>query len=148
MQDLKRNTKQSMPFAKHTHFHAQMVRVASLHQNILQAFQVSGYLDLVAVEPFNSRSNVRITASKPSMGCRRHFSGQRSVGMQLLQVFHKSVQQTACVRASAGVLHALAHSARAASALARAVPAPRALPAAAAACLYDDVRMQPHPHRR
>nr|XP_049694320.1 uncharacterized protein LOC126054132 [Helicoverpa armigera] len=38
--DIKRNNSQSLPFAKHTQFQSQMVRIVSLHQNMLQSFQV------------------------------------------------------------------------------------------------------------
>ncbi|KAF9800199.1 hypothetical protein SFRURICE_004412 [Spodoptera frugiperda] len=38
--DIKRNNSVSLPFAKHTQFQSQMVRIVSLHQNILQSFQV------------------------------------------------------------------------------------------------------------
>ncbi|CAH0691635.1 unnamed protein product [Spodoptera exigua] len=38
--DIKRNNSVSLPFAKHTQFQSQMVRIVSLHQNLLQSFQV------------------------------------------------------------------------------------------------------------
>ncbi|XP_063825909.1 uncharacterized protein LOC135075395 [Ostrinia nubilalis] len=38
--DVKRNSGASLPFARHTQFQAQMVRIASLHQNLLQALQI------------------------------------------------------------------------------------------------------------
>ncbi|XP_022814171.1 uncharacterized protein LOC111347979 isoform X2 [Spodoptera litura] len=38
--DIKRNNSVSLPFAKHTQFQSQMVRIVSLHQNMLQSFQV------------------------------------------------------------------------------------------------------------
>ncbi|XP_052758224.1 uncharacterized protein LOC113519928 isoform X2 [Galleria mellonella] len=41
IQDIKRNNTVALPFAKHTQFQSQMVRIVSLHQNILQAFQVA-----------------------------------------------------------------------------------------------------------
>ncbi|CAD0201557.1 unnamed protein product [Chrysodeixis includens] len=40
MHDLKRNNSVTLPFAKHTQFQSQMVRIVSLHQNLLQSFQV------------------------------------------------------------------------------------------------------------
>ncbi|XP_028032736.1 uncharacterized protein LOC114244964 [Bombyx mandarina] len=40
LQDLKRHTRNALPFAKHTQFQSLMVRVVSLHQNMLQAYQV------------------------------------------------------------------------------------------------------------
>ncbi|KAL0839160.1 hypothetical protein ABMA28_017129 [Loxostege sticticalis] len=38
--DVKRNNKAALPFARHTQFQAQMVRIVSLHQNLLQALQI------------------------------------------------------------------------------------------------------------
>ncbi|KAM3956532.1 uncharacterized protein ACR2FA_009502 [Aphomia sociella] len=40
VQDVKRNNTQTLPYAKHTQFQSQMVRIVSLHQNLLQSFQV------------------------------------------------------------------------------------------------------------
>ncbi|XP_026735145.1 uncharacterized protein LOC113499027 isoform X3 [Trichoplusia ni] len=40
MHDVKRNNSVTLPFAKHTQFQSQMVRIVSLHQNLLQSFQV------------------------------------------------------------------------------------------------------------
>ncbi|CAB3261026.1 unnamed protein product [Arctia plantaginis] len=40
MQDIKRNNNLTLPFAKHTQFQSLMVRIVSLHQNLLQSFQV------------------------------------------------------------------------------------------------------------
>ncbi|KAJ0176870.1 hypothetical protein K1T71_008049 [Dendrolimus kikuchii] len=40
MHDLKRHSTNVLPFAKHTQFQSQMVRVVSLHQNMYQAYQV------------------------------------------------------------------------------------------------------------
>ncbi|XP_059045723.1 uncharacterized protein LOC131841421 [Achroia grisella] len=40
IQDIKRNNTVSLPFAKHTQFQSQMVRIVSLHQNMLHAFQM------------------------------------------------------------------------------------------------------------
>ncbi|RVE45872.1 hypothetical protein evm_009471 [Chilo suppressalis] len=38
--DIKRNNGVTLPFARHTHFQSQMVRIVSLHQNLLQSLQV------------------------------------------------------------------------------------------------------------
>ncbi|CAK1551022.1 unnamed protein product [Leptosia nina] len=40
VQDIKRNNSQALPFAKHTQFQSQMVRIVSLHQNVLHSLQV------------------------------------------------------------------------------------------------------------
>ncbi|XP_047504003.1 uncharacterized protein LOC125049038 isoform X2 [Pieris napi] len=40
LQDIKRNDSQAMPFAKHTQFQTQLVRIVSLHQNALHSLQV------------------------------------------------------------------------------------------------------------
>ncbi|XP_053609489.1 uncharacterized protein LOC128674698 isoform X2 [Plodia interpunctella] len=71
--DLERNNNVCLPFAKHTQFQAQMVRIASLHQNMLQAFQI----------------------------------------------FHRSIEQTACVRESIDTLRALVSLCRRGSAASR-----------------------------
>ncbi|XP_075977589.1 uncharacterized protein LOC142977537 isoform X2 [Anticarsia gemmatalis] len=89
MHDIKRNNNLMLPFAKHTQFQSQMVRIVSLHQNLLQSFQV----------------------------------------------FHKSLEQTWCVRESVSALGALVGAARAASAHCAAVRQPKHL---AHANVYDD----------
>ncbi|XP_022124697.2 uncharacterized protein LOC110999780 [Pieris rapae] len=40
LQDIKRNDSQAMPFAKHTQFQSQLVRIVSVHQNALHSLQV------------------------------------------------------------------------------------------------------------
>ncbi|XP_069359712.1 uncharacterized protein [Maniola hyperantus] len=56
--DIERNSSSALPFAQRTHFQAQLVRVSSLHQNLLHA----------------------------------------------LQIFHKSLPQTACIKESGDML--------------------------------------------
>ncbi|XP_045772814.1 uncharacterized protein LOC123872538 [Maniola jurtina] len=58
MADIERNSSNALPFAQRTHFQAQLVRISSLHQNLLHA----------------------------------------------LQIFHKSLAQTACIKESGDML--------------------------------------------
>ncbi|XP_026331128.1 uncharacterized protein LOC113238519, partial [Hyposmocoma kahamanoa] len=88
--DINRHNYQSLPYAQHTQFQAQMVRVVGLHQNTLQAFQV----------------------------------------------FHKSLEQTLCLKQAAEQLQALAGAVRDGHDACAAVVAPHGF--SAAKDLFDD----------
>ncbi|XP_030023975.2 uncharacterized protein LOC115442910 isoform X2 [Manduca sexta] len=94
MHDVKRNSNTTLPFAKHTQFQSQMVRIVSLHQNLLQAYQA----------------------------------------------FHRSVEQTWCLRECDAALHALLRATREVSVVCRAAPTPKDF--AAAIDLYNDDALQ------